>query len=228
MGVIKLSAEDAIEMLIENFRREKDQLKTGLDLDAQIMLSLIIERQKTSEKAQKPSYHDLYICLRDKATYILENGNKIDLIDQSGIEVPEKQYMARVNFLEQHNTEYRPRNYLDTLTTRHDEEWGMIYAPTEEVTSALKSIMGFVEELERHKINIQELCPQAQTDWDEAVSVSVAGLGEYFNRFHHFPGTSLHENYHSLRKRSGKEEDIIFLPGTKTIIIPETGQTLLC
>ena len=192
------------------------------------MLSLAFKRSKSSKKGLKNFNHDLYLFSRGTATYITERGDEINFVEQSGLSVPEYHPIGSISFLDEDTVNSDFEGYSSAFVRRADERWGTIYALQNEVSEVFDALKQAIEEFEAHEVDIKALCPHAQTDIAGPVSVSVADMGTYFNKFDHFPGTGIHNNYHSARKRSGEEEDIIFLPSSATVVLPSTEHRHVC
>ena len=192
------------------------------------MLSLIHESSKIQEKGFSIQKHDLYLCKRHTATYTTERDEIIDFVEKSGIQIPEKKHVARLHFINEQTLKNQPSSYANRMIRRNDKKWGNVYTSSTELETALAQIYETIEQLESHKIDIKAICQHAQTDISGPASVSVAGMGSYFNRFDHFPCTSMHENYHTARETNQDNKKIIFLPRNTIAIIPLQPEQNVC
>ena len=220
MGESKLTTNNPAEEAITHLQNRIRQLGEGLDLEAAIMLCLIVKRDKNPNKAEKdPSTQELSLELLGTAKYTTEAGKTITFVEDSGIHIPAKQYVASIAFMSPKEAfSADPRYTTGQLLRREDQVWGTTYAPYQQVVDAWQALNAAIAEIEKNEIDIKALCPEAQTDIKGPVSVSVANVGGYFNRFTHLPDTHLPENYHSGRRIiTGANPDIIFMPGNAII-----------
>jgi hypothetical protein len=210
-GVVKLIEppdDETIESVLEGFKSEVDRLRRGVDLDADIMLSLRIQNEKRPDFTKQK----LHAFLRGLNVYTTIAGKRVEYVRESGIYVPADQTIATVQLFTPEQLRGAGMN-INMMVKREDEELGRVYAPYDAVLAALRSVNTLIDELEAHDVDVKRFAPEAVTDKRGRATVSFEDVGTYLRRFEHHAAMPLHDNYITSRKGEMTEANITFLPG---------------
>ena len=219
--MIKTSIKEHLDAEIKPFEEDIKLYKAGIDLAADIMLSLKIRRLENHKTSSKFNLnHELSFILVETKKY----DEEYDLVEGSGIYVPKEQKIAEISFIKPSELEKLASQSIDNLTLRDDEEWGDVYAQHAAVLTAFRSAMSAIEHWENQEIKIPG------TDDKKQTIVSVAGLGTYFHRFKHYKPDNRkeHDNYNSDKNRKQEFANLAFLPGEPIIVNANKEHHFIC
>ena len=217
--MVKISNNTALEELIRPLKDDIEQYSQNMDLYADIMLSLSIKRSETAQNGSEGNLRqELNFVLQDTRHYMDRKGRHFDIVKGSGIYVPSEQRICEIQFIRPEELESRQYD-MSRLVLRKDEVWGNVYADHNSVRAAFSKAMRLIEHLESQEIDLKKAVPDAEMDFKELASVSVACFGTYFHRFRHFEHEDMeeHDNYNTY-KRKQEFSNLAFLPESTIVV----------
>ncbi|MBW2997425.1 hypothetical protein KY349_03760 [Candidatus Woesearchaeota archaeon] len=224
--MIKTSVKEGLEAILRPLKDDIQFYSPGMDLFADIMFSLNVNRFKKGQNGSKEGLtHSLSFKHINNRKYTDIKGREFDIVKGCGIAVPREQKIAEIGFLSPEDLESRQYD-AGQLVMRTDERWGPIYADINVVYAAYIQAMETIKQWESKEIDLKKAVPHADMELKMTADVSVAGLGMYFCRFSHClkDGTKAHDNYNSAHDQEFSQLSFT----TEDYLIPYVDRNLLC
>lgn len=211
-GVVKVSIkyQDILKGKSDSIDDLAAKFSEIISLEGDIMLSLHVSMPKSDLSVEKALNHSLYLQIRGKRS-IQVDGKKIDYLARSGVHIPEYIEIGDISFTKPEGLVDLAIEQGDSLLLREDEEWGTVYASYNQVSRAYDRLCSAIEDMEKTKIDLKKTCPEAKTDTQRKIIISVADTG-YFNNFRHDKRTRIPQDYST--DPATKLRQMTFIPAT--------------
>lgn len=209
--------DNGIESKIRTFNQTSDEKELGLPLDAQIMLEMRVKSVKPKDSDDFVLRHEISLERVQVEPYTPMDGNPIDYIQESGVEIPKNTgTIAMVELYAKEYAQADPTQYISLMTNR-----GQLFARKESVEFAWENVERYVARLEEKskKVNLKKVCPQANINITGPVSVSVSAWGKYFNRFQKNAALEVPEYFHSRMRKEGDVHKPVFSTAPQQIAL---------